>query len=187
MATRDGAALLPHFRSPRPARPELVGRARELAELTAALDAAAQGDGRSFVITGEPGIGKTRLADALAAQARERGVRVAWGRCWEGGGAPAHWPWVEVVRSLLGELEGDSALGADAAGVAALAPELRDRLPGAPRPLPASDGESARFAAWDATARFLDRAAGERPLLVLLDDMHAADLPSLLLLRFAMR
>ena len=59
------------------------------------------GRGRLFLISGEPGIGKTWLADEVARHAAERGMRVAWGRCWEGGGAPAYWPWVQVLRSLV--------------------------------------------------------------------------------------
>ena len=78
-----------------------VGRERERAELRAALDDADNGRGRLFLISGEPGIGKTRLADELAAEAASRGMRVAWGRCWETAAAPAYWPLVEIVRSLV--------------------------------------------------------------------------------------
>src|SRR4051794_2403606 len=150
MASRDTTALIDHFRSPDAARPALVGREREVAELIAALDAAAGGQGGSFVIAGEPGIGKTRVADALCDAARARGARVAWGRCWEAGGAPPYWPWVQVVRALVEDLDADAlarALGPQAAGVLALAPELRERLADPPPAAPARDGESARFAA----------------------------------------
>src|ERR1700736_4655419 len=78
-----------------------VGRERELAELRAALDAANAGRGRLFLLSGEPGIGKTRLAEELALEATSRGMRAVWGRCWEGGGAPAYWPWVQILRSLI--------------------------------------------------------------------------------------
>lgn len=64
-----------------------VGRERELALLGGALDNAIAGHGRMFVVSGEPGIGKTRLADEFSARAQARGIRVIWGRCWEGGGA----------------------------------------------------------------------------------------------------
>ena len=69
-----------------------VGRERELSELRGGLADATSGRGRvggMFLISGEPGIGKTRLADELASEAASRGMRVVWGRCWEGGGAPA--------------------------------------------------------------------------------------------------
>jgi predicted ATPase len=61
-----------------------VGREAELAALTADLEAALAGRGGMVLLAGEPGIGKTRLAEELAAQARARGALVLWGRCWEG-------------------------------------------------------------------------------------------------------
>src|SRR5262249_56658431 len=75
-----------------------VGRERELAELRAGLEDTLAGHGRLFLISGEPGIGKTRLAEQLSSQASEQGVRVLWGRCWEGEGAPAYWPIVQILR-----------------------------------------------------------------------------------------
>jgi predicted ATPase len=70
-----------------------VGRDREAAELVAGLEDAIGGRGRLFLIAGEPGIGKTWLAEHLAGLATERGIRVLWGGCWEAGGAPPFWPW----------------------------------------------------------------------------------------------
>src|ERR1700731_1685414 len=81
-----------------------VGRERELAELRTGLADVTSGRGRvggMFLISGEAGIGKTRLADELAGEAASRGMRVVWGRCWEGGGAPAYWPWIQVIRGCL--------------------------------------------------------------------------------------
>ena len=71
-----------------------VGRELELGELAAGLDDAFAGHGRLFLLIGEPGIGKSRLAEELARHARVRGAQVLVGRCWEAGGAPAFWPWV---------------------------------------------------------------------------------------------
>ena len=70
-----------------------VGRQREMAELTAALDDALSGHGRMVMLVGEPGIGKTRTAQELAALAEEQGAQVFWGRCYEEQGAPPYWPW----------------------------------------------------------------------------------------------
>ncbi|HEV8166952.1 MAG TPA: AAA family ATPase, partial [Actinomycetota bacterium] len=100
-------------------------------------------------------------------------------------GAPPFWPWVQVVRSVaeqLDDAELRQALGAGAAYVAQVAPELHGRAEG---PAPARlDGEAARFRAYDAVAHFLARAAARRPLLLVLADLHWADLPSLRLLGF---
>ena len=76
-----------------------VGRESELAELTAALDDAQSGRGRIAMLVGEPGIGKTRTAEALAQIAAKRGFTTLWGRCPEQRGAPPYWPWIQIVRS----------------------------------------------------------------------------------------
>src|SRR5204863_193069 len=65
------------------------------------LEDAVGGRGRFFLVVGEAGIGKTRLAEELAREAAERGGVALWGRCWEGEGAPPYWPWVQVIRALL--------------------------------------------------------------------------------------
>src|SRR5262245_23241712 len=135
------AALAP----PAPAS-VFVGRARTLERLTTLLDSALAGRGQLALLAGEPGIGKTRTAEELARVARERGAQVVIGRCFEGEGAPAFWPWVQLLRELLSASDREplrAALGSDAAELAQLAPELSTRLPLA---LPASglDGEQAR-------------------------------------------
>jgi DNA-binding winged helix-turn-helix (wHTH) protein len=78
-----------------------VGRDREMSELRAAVDEAIAGAGRLFLVSGEAGIGKTRLAEQLADYAGSRGVEVLWSRCWEGGGAPAYWPWIQIIRAAV--------------------------------------------------------------------------------------
>jgi DNA-binding SARP family transcriptional activator len=87
------------------ARGAFVGRGRELAELMTGLDDAFGGRGWLFLLVGEPGIGKSRLAEELGARARERGARVLVGRCWEAGGAPAYWPWVQSLRAYVHKAE----------------------------------------------------------------------------------
>ncbi len=145
-----------------------VGRDDELAALRQGLNDALAGHGRLFLLVGEPGIGKSRLADELIQVARARGVDVLVGRCWEASGAPAYWPWVQALRERADDAP----------------PELAALLHGEPADSPS---ESARFRLFDAIAELLRRLSRDRPLLLFLDDMHAADEPSLLLLRFVAR
>ena len=171
------------------APPVLVGRDGELGELLAGLDDAACGAGRLFLLAGDPGIGKSRLAYEAAARARDRGFKVVWGRCWEAGGAPAYWPWVQALRALVrgvGREELVPQLGAGAPFVAQIVAEVAEILPevGPPPPMGA---EAARFGLFDAVAAFLRNAGAGQPLMVVLDDLHAADAPSILLLRFVAR
>jgi len=168
-----------------------VGRAGELAALTADLDAAVGGHGGVVLVAGEAGIGKTRLVEELAARAIVRGAVVLWGRCWEGAGAPAFWPWVQVIRGYVQVQAEDLAslrhdLGAGAADIAQLVSAVHDRIPDLPAS-PPLEPEAARFRLFDSLAGFLRTAAARRPLLLVLDDLHWADIPSLALLRFMSR
>ncbi len=162
-----------------------VGRERELGELQGGLREAERGHGSLFLLSGDPGIGKTRLADRLCGFAAGRGARVVWGRAWEGEGAPAYWPWVQVLRGLAeASTPADLAAhtGAGAAYLVQIVPELRNQLPDVPPAITSPDSEHARFYLFDATARFLEKAAQSRPLVLVLDDLHWADKSSLLLL-----
>jgi DNA-binding SARP family transcriptional activator len=166
-----------------------VGRERELAQLESGLEDALAGHGRLFLLVGEPGIGKSRLAEEVLRLAGRRGARVLVGRCWEAGGAPAYWPWVQAVRPYLRELDPErlrARLGPGASDLAQLFPELAETLPDLPEP-PAPESEGARIRLFDATAALLKNVAEERPLVVFFDDLHAADEPSLLLLRYLAR
>ena len=162
-----------------------VGREPELAELSSGLDDAFAGRGQLFLLQGEPGIGKSRLADEVVNRAARRGALVLIGRCWEAGGAPAYWPWTQALRAYVRAAEpGDvrQQLGASAADVARIVPQLYELFPGLAES-GAADSEAARIRLFDSTASFLMRAAAERPLVLVLDDLHVADEPSLLLLR----
>ena len=147
-----------------------VGRARELDELHGALGRAAVGRGSLLLVSGEAGIGKSRLIATVAEDATAQGWQVLVGRCWEGGGAPAYWPWVQVLREAGGDFARIALLGEGAEGAA-----FRSE---------AGDPETARFQFFDRVGRYLADVAGEQPCLVVLEDLHAADEPSLLLLRF---
>jgi DNA-binding SARP family transcriptional activator len=166
-----------------------VGRRGELAELLAGLEEALARSGRLFLIAGEPGIGKSRLAEELATHARARGALVLVGRCWEAGDAPAYWPWTQALRAYLRENDADpviTQLGPAASELIQILPGLRGRFPDLPAPS-STDPEGARFRLFEAVAEFLRAASERRPILLGLDDLHAADGPSLLLLRFVTR
>src|SRR5215813_14916787 len=93
---------------PSPAEPPgriFVGRKPELGELRAGFDRAIAGRGGVFLVAGEPGIGKSELADRLGIEAAARGVDVLWGRSWEGEGAPPYWPWAQIIRAHVGDRE----------------------------------------------------------------------------------
>jgi DNA-binding SARP family transcriptional activator/class 3 adenylate cyclase/tetratricopeptide (TPR) repeat protein len=179
-------------RAPEPA-PEttgaFVGREPELGRLLAGLEDAVAGRGRLFLISGEPGIGKTRIADEVVRRAEARGVRVLAGRCWEGGGAPAYWPWAQALRGYVRGAAPEALraqLGTGAVDLAQMLPQLREALPGLPEPVPL-DADGARFRLLDATAEFLRNMSAAQPTVLVLDDVHAADPPSLALLRFLAR
>jgi len=166
-----------------------VGRHRELAELTSCLDDALSGLGRLVMLVGEPGIGKTRTAQELTGLAEQRGVRPIWGWCYEQQGAPPFWPWVQSIRSYVQTTESEMLareLGTGAADIAEIIPEIRQKLPELEPPQPL-EPEQARFRLFDSITTFLKNASERQPLMLVLDDLHWADKPSLLLLQFLAR
>lgn len=168
----------------------LVGRVRELRELVDAFDDAARGRGGVHLVLGDPGVGKTRLAAALAAHADGTGARVIWTRGW-GRAAPPYWPWVEVVRGLAQGLDGETLrreLGSAADHLLRLAPELADRL-ALPRAtaVEVEDTDVTRFALFDALVALLRVRSARGTVLVLMDDLQAVDEGSLVALDFVSR
>ncbi|WP_394849910.1 AAA family ATPase [Pendulispora brunnea] len=152
----------------------LFGRARELTDLETALSRALTGQGSAFLLSGEAGIGKTRLAEEGARLARERGATVIWGRAWEVEGTPPCWPWVQVLQACLQMPEG-ATFAANHPRGADLTPLLAGRSAGDEPSL-----EPLRLGS--AIIALLERLAGEGPLVLVFDDLHAADVASLELL-----
>ena len=140
--------------SPRPARRPMFGRDDQLDQLVTALAEAADGQRRFAGLIGDPGIGKSRLATALADAAADRGIRVLLGRCSQDEGAPALWPWSTVLAGL------DQDLGQ----------------------LVADRGQS-QFAVWEAIVAAVVAAARQAALVIILDDLHWADAATLRVLR----
>ncbi len=166
-----------------------VGREAELEQLRGAADETLAGRGRLVLIAGEPGIGKTRTAEELATYTQVRGANVHWGRCHEDDAAPAYWPWVQVIRSYVREADPVALaweMGSGAADIARVVPEVAERVSEIPD-LAEVDDEAARFRLFDSISGFLSSAAASRPLAIVLDDLHWADEPSLLLLQFLAR
>ena len=165
-----------------------VGRQEELLHLREAFDGACARRGGVVLISGAPGIGKTRLARELERYAVEHGARVLWGRTHEAGGAPAYWPWVQALRSLVEGVDSEALRGWSGGGaseVARIVPTLREHLPDLAEPEAVSDPQSAQFRLLDATTTFMANAASTTPLVVVLDDLHWADRSTLLLLEHA--
>ena len=164
-----------------------VGRERELGELRAAFDRAVEGKGSLAMLVGEPGIGKTRTSQELTAYAEERGAQVLLGRCHEQAGMPPYWPWVQPVRTSIQQKTPEMLrreMGAGAADIAELIPEVHGKLPNL-EPAPAlEDLEQARFRLFDSITTFLKASAEHQPVVLVLDNLHWADRPSLLLLEF---
>ena len=109
------------------------------------------------------------------------------GRCWEAGGAPPYWPWVQALRSYVREADRDSLralVGADGGELANVVPELRELVPGVPSSPLQSSPEGARFRLFESVSSFLRGVASGQAVALVLDDLHAADEGSLLLLRF---
>lgn len=164
-----------------------VGRRRELDELSAMLDDTRGGSGSWLVVvSGEAGIGKTRIAERIADSAEEREFAVLWGRSLEERGGVPYWPWVQVFRTLI-RASDDEVLhreaGPGGADIATIVPELGQRL-GVSPPEPLATAEQDRYRLFDSIAGFLQRTAERIPLLIVLDNVHWAGRPSLLLLEF---
>jgi hypothetical protein len=146
--------------------PSPVGRDDLLGRLRRAVDGAVAGRGVIVLLTGDAGIGKTTLLREAARYAEGTGARPAWGSGWPGGGAPGYWPWIQVLR----------ALGLD------------DQLSGEAGATAAADAPaSARFQLFDEVTSLLLAESRIQPVVLFLDDLHAADEPSLLLLDFLVR
>jgi len=149
----------------------LVGRDREVQELHAALDSARAGQGGLWLIEGEAGIGKSRLVEEIGRTAAASGLPVLWGRCWEAGGAPAFWPWSQILRALARRADAVSRAGLErhTRQLSQILPDLGGHA--APR----IDEEVARFQLLEAISAALCDAAVATPLVVVLEDLHAAD------------
>ncbi len=170
-------------------RPPLVGRERELAQLAEAWQRAAAGQGGLLLVSGEAGVGKTRLVERLAESVRWRGSRVLWGRCYAYERSLPYQPLSEALRAvlpLLDEMEPAALSQWWILEMTRLLPELQERLADRPADIPLEPGlEQARL--FEAVARFLGRLAESAPILLVLEDVHWGAESTLAFLHFAAR
>jgi predicted ATPase/DNA-binding winged helix-turn-helix (wHTH) protein len=172
-------------------RDPFVGRDELMARLSGALDKALAGTMRARLLVGEPGIGKTRLCQEIAARARDAGARVWTGRCYEADRSEPLWPWVQILRQAVDPAAAEAlrALpGAALAELTALVPELArgGALPSAHEVAPSKQVTAPGLPLFDAITRLLRGAAQRVPLVLVLDDLHWADTASLSLLDYAL-
>jgi tetratricopeptide (TPR) repeat protein len=162
----------------------MVGRESERAELIAKLDKAIAGQGGLVLIGGEPGIGKTRLTEAIQDEARARGCMCLVGHAYEMEGSPPYVPFIEMLEysaRVVPPAALKHALGDAAPEVAKLMPELRQMFPDIP---PALDvpAEQQRRLLFNAYRDFVERSCRMAPIVTVLEDLHWADDSTLQLL-----
>jgi len=177
--------------APPPAADTFVGRVHEQHILRARLAAAQAGTPHVVLLVGEPGIGKTRLARECAGAARAAGATVVWGVCTEDAGMPPYWLWQQILRGIAASGPQPAAAlwqGPHATDLSTLVPDLgapaRTGAPAEHAPLAAED---ARVVLGAGIVEVLASAARDQPLVLILDDLHAADVPSLQVLHVVVR
>ncbi|MFQ5417296.1 MAG: protein kinase [Myxococcota bacterium] len=162
-----------------------VGRDRESTQLQGIFTRTLSGEGFVAMIVGEPGIGKTRFSVEFTVHAKLRGAQVFTGPCYEGEASVSYLPFIEALREYVRATDDDellrSELGRGAPELAIMLPDIRERLPDLPEAAPL-EGDAERQRLFDSMTTFLRRASARAPLVLILDDLHWADKPTLLLL-----
>ena len=182
--TAAGAEAAIRFPPLLAATTQYVGRDELLDDLEEVLSQAERTGCRMTLLAGEPGVGKTRTATELARRAHAGGAAVLYGRCDEDLGVP-YQPFMEALDFYTEECE-EPVLGRLRAELVRLLPQLPERVPDLGRPI-ASDPRSEEHLLFEATASWLVDLAGSTPVVLVLDDLHWADKPTLLLLQHVLR
>ncbi len=171
------------------ARGRLIGRRNELARLRRLWSEALAGECVLALISGEPGVGKTRLARELIATARLAGATVLSGGCYEYEATTPFLPFVEALREWVREESPErlrAVVDTSAPEIVRMAPEAEAIL-GAPPPRPPLTPGEERLRLFDSLARAFQRMAAPNGLLIFLDDLHWADSGTLQLLHYLLR
>ncbi len=166
-----------------------VGRTDEIARLESSWAGASQGQCRLALLLGEGGVGKTRLAAQFAVEVHGAGAAVLYGRC-EQEPLRSYQPFIEALRHGLRHdaWADDPAAAGDLEELARILPEARAHAPaGAAAAARPQDSDAERYRLFEAVARLMRRTAEQAPLLLVLDDLHWIDKPTLLLLRHLLR
>ena len=179
-------APLPAALSPNETLP-LIGRVDEREALTTAWKHTLEGDPQVALVAGEPGVGKTRLAAELARRVHAEGAVVLFGRCDEELGVP-YQPFAEAIATYAAGCEDDvlaAQLGPNGGDLARLVPALSSRVE-LPEPMRA-DPDTERYRLFEACTDLLTSIAADAPVVLVVDDLHWAARPTLLLLRHVFR
>ncbi|WP_233211289.1 BTAD domain-containing putative transcriptional regulator [Mycobacterium sp. shizuoka-1] len=150
-----------------------VGRLPESAAVSEAMDRALAGGTGLVLIEGEPGIGKTRLLEETCAGAGQRGALIAWGNSPPSAGTPAMWPWVQAIGAVLADHPEETQRRWRVGELGHLLDSASGDLP------PLLPDSGARFRLFERVTAVIREAAAARPVVLVIDDLHWADLPSL--------
>ena len=164
----------------------LIGRRKELGDLLGRLDAMEQGKGGFVLVGGEPGVGKTRLVEAVLLEARRRGHFVAVGHCYEMEGAPPYLPFLEQMEytsRVVPPGRFRAVLGDSAAELSRILPGLRQLFRDIPPPLELPPDQQRHFL-FQKYREYSERANANVPVVLMFDDLHWADESTLLLVEF---
>ena len=152
----------------------LVGRSEEVALAWAPLASTLGGGSGLVFVEGEPGLGKTRLIEEVTTAAQRRGARVIWGRCLDGAGVPAMWPWLQIVPALLAGLSPEHEARRAVGELTRLFDPMESALPA-----PVIPDSGSQFRLFEELVAVVGATSVDRPLVLVIDDLQWADVASL--------